>query len=387
MLNMSGSSHSGNFCGNGARSSALYGSPETSTRSFFLLLLLEFTPRIAHVKTPSPLMIPRSQRGAYEWPAWSLSLVFHAVLLVVLGLLLRPARPQGAAESDRPVQIAAFRQAAAQVEYFVEAEESQESATSAPQHSASSDMASALPSETAAPPAVNPELALPAAGTAPAEWNVALPGTQSGQPTRQFARKTDYSEWVRGEAARLAAQKPRGPVAELTVFGGAAATGRSFVFVIDRSKSMGSGGLNALAAAERELAGVLQALEPSHRFAVLAYHHEVVYLEQPRLLPATEANKRQLGKFFGGLAAYGQTEHQLGIQAGLALSPDVLYVFTDAGEPIPNDVVMRRMIREAQRQNTTIHTIRFGLGEPRDDGGFLRRLAEETGGGYTYVML
>ena len=45
---------------------------------------------------------------------------------------------------------------------------------------------------------------------------------------------------------------PSGPTAKMTLFG-RAGVGRSFVFLIDRSKSMGSQGLGAIAAAQREL--------------------------------------------------------------------------------------------------------------------------------------
>ena len=70
-------------------------------------------------------------------------------------------------------------------------------------------------------------------------------------------------------------------------FGSRAAVGNSFVFVIDRSKSMGGEGLGALDAAGEELTTALARLEPAHRFQVIAYHRQPVYLGQRRLLDAT----------------------------------------------------------------------------------------------------
>lgn len=325
-------------------------------------------------------------------PAWALSVITHAAVLVVLGLAIRPGEPQGMPESERSVRIAAFRRAAPEPQYFIDSAEEQmdaearTAASAAGTADAQLDALTPLPSQMA-PAAVRPELDLPLPGQAEAELRAALPNVGSGERSREFARKTDYSKWVQQEAARIAASKPAGPLAEIQLFGGAPSSGRTFVFLLDRSKSMGSGGLNALAAAERELGVVLRALQPVHRFAVLAYHHEVVYLDQPRLLPATETNKGRLEKFFSGIAAFGQTEHELGIRAALAMAPDVVYVFTDSGEPHPSEIILQRMIKQARQQGTTVHAIHFGFGEPRDDGGFLRRLAEETGGGYTYVAL
>ena len=63
---------------------------------------------------------------------------------------------------------------------------------------------------------------------------------------------------------------PIGEPAPLTVFG-ARSIGRSFVFVIDRSKSMGSSGLGALLAAQKELRAGLSTLSPSQRFEIIYY--------------------------------------------------------------------------------------------------------------------
>lgn len=332
-----------------------------------------------------------------NWPAWILSVAVHALLLIVIGLAVRSPTRRGSADPERRVGIALAFRTRPSVEYFEDDQLAAEAASAAdgnPNEFAPAAAELAGPSDAEPLPssvprsAVSPELALPLPGDIPsaAMGQLAAPET-SGRATRRPARQVDYSQWVQQEAARLRSLQPAGPTATVQLFGGSPAEGRSFVFLLDRSKSMGSGGLNALSAAERELGTALEALEPTHRFAVLAYHHEVVYMHEPRLLQATEQHKRRLSGFLNGLAAYGQTEHEYGLQAALALAPDVVYLFSDAGEPPPNEIAVRRLVRSAQSQRTTLHMIRFGFGPMRDDGGFMRRLADETGGGYTYVNM
>jgi hypothetical protein len=188
------------------------------------------------------------------------------------------------------------------------------------------------------------------------------------------------------EAARRAARASLGSATELSIFGSEAAVGRSFVFAIDRSKSMGGDGLNALEAARTELGRALRHLAGNHRFQVVAYHHQCVYLQRPRLLPATEDNKAAVGPFIGGLAALGGTGHDMALRASLALEPDAVFLLTDGGDPYLNDIQLA-YIRKLAKGQTTIHCIRFGFGPSSETDHFMVRLARENGGGYTYVNM
>ena len=80
---------------------------------------------------------------------------------------------------------------------------------------------------------------------------------------------------------------PTGPTAQLSLFGSPAAIGRSFVFVIDRSNSMGGDGLGAIQAAAKELAVHIDQLSAEQTFQVVAYNQSVAYLTDRELIPAT----------------------------------------------------------------------------------------------------
>ena len=77
------------------------------------------------------------------------------------------------------------------------------------------------------------------------------------------------------------------------------------MFVIDRSKSMGSEGLDAIDAASKEIAIGIAKLIPQHQFQIIAYNHETHFLSERKMLPATDDNKQSIKKFFAELAAFG----------------------------------------------------------------------------------
>ncbi len=186
------------------------------------------------------------------------------------------------------------------------------------------------------------------------------------------------------EAAWRAAQQARGPATRVSLFGSAAASGRRFVFAIDRSASMGGSGLNALAAASTELSRSLAHLLPSHSFQIVAYHHQCVYLQKPRLLPATEENKAAVAPFIDSLGALGSTSHDMALRASLAMEPDVIYLLTDGGDPHLTEIQLTNL-RKLAAGHTSIHCIRFGFGADAEPEHFMKRLAAQNSGSYTYV--
>ncbi len=312
-----------------------------------------------------------------SWAALVLSALLHALLLMLCAILMNRGVPERS-EPDRPAQVTAVIQRGAESEYL-QFDESQSTADAA---SPAANLP-ALPSES---PPLNQELpdlpqAVAAVSPAPGIPNA----VRSGAARPRLPTQADYTEFLERERAELRGRIPAGNPVGISLFGGEPAIGRSFVFLLDRSKSMGGAGLNALAAAAQELEAGLAPLEPVHRFAVVAYHHEAVYLDGNQLLAATEPNKARAAPFLRGLAAFGQTEHEMGLHAGLRLKPDALYLFTDGGDPYLNEAQLGQIRRHAAGQRTTIHCVHFGFGPPRDSDHFLVRLARENGGGYVYV--
>jgi hypothetical protein len=170
------------------------------------------------------------------------------------------------------------------------------------------------------------------------------------------------------------------------VFGSGWAAGHDFVFAIDRSASMGRGGLNVLDAARGELSRALADLLPSHRFQIVAYNHQCVYLQRPRLLPATEENKAAVAPFLDSLGAFGGSGHDMALRAALAMEPDAVFLLSDGGDPYLTDIELSNLRRLAAGR-ASIHCIQFGRGPLGEEPLFMLRLAEENSGSYTYVDL
>ena len=173
-----------------------------------------------------------------------------------------------------------------------------------------------------------------------------------------------------------------GPTATMKIFG-TTSVGRSFVLLIDRSKSMGGEGLGAIDAAAAELSRAMQTLTPAQTFQVVAYNQRLSAHAEV-LVPATAENKTLAQKYMAGIVAHGQTEHQMALLAALRNKPEVIYVFTDGGEPGLTQPQLQLITRRADGK-TVIHCVQFGFGPLQEEDPFLRKLARLNGGSFAYV--
>jgi hypothetical protein len=207
---------------------------------------------------------------------------------------------------------------------------------------------------------------------------------QSPKPPTSRPKKVptgiDVGAVVAEEQSRLRNSRPKGEPTSIRLFGGKPVTGRSFVFLIDRSKSMN---LGALATAERELVSALSNLLPHHQFQVIAYSSQCTYIRERKLLAATEENKRAISGFLSGLAATGSTDHQIAIESGLQHKPDALFLLTDGGEPELNQKQIQ-WLTKAAGDRTAIHCIQFGVGQFQEPKNFLQYLASQNRGTFAY---
>jgi len=174
-----------------------------------------------------------------------------------------------------------------------------------------------------------------------------------------------------------------GPMAKLSLFGSPPAMGRSFVFVMDRSKSMALGTIQTVA---KELAARLVKLRPEQTMQVVAYNEKPTYLTGRELIPATDENKRSLITFISNLTANGQTAHSRGVTSALRLKPEVIILLTDGGDPLlsPGDLIA---IREENAGRSEIHCIQFGRGREPQSADIFKRLAAQNKGSFFYVDL
>ena len=323
-------------------------------------------------------------------PAWLLSLTLHLAAVLVGSLLVRGSQlPTSVEESVRPAAIVlAHRTENEKPSYYTpEVPPGETSEAAATTSSASSvEFANPLPAAVEPPPASTvarlPELP---GSLAPGKEMVVLKPMASGgkgRPVSQFSA-ADKAAILAEDAARPRSQGPTGPIATVSLFGSQGAEGRSFVFLIDRSQSMGGDGLGAIEAAAKELATSVGSLEETHKFQVIAYNQKPLYLTGRDLLPATAGNKQQLIDFVKDLPAFGATEHEVGIYAALKLKPDAIFLLTDGGDPMLNAGQLKS-IRTAAK-GTTIHCLQFGSGPRGDERSFLQILAEYTGGSYLYI--
>jgi hypothetical protein len=129
------------------------------------------------------------------------------------------------------------------------------------------------------------------------------------------------------------------PAGAATAFFGVPAIGKSVVFVLDRSASMGLDG--RLDRARRELADSLRRLPPSARFQVIAYNKAAEPIRihgMDGLLPATPDAIESVIAAMNRLPAEGGSEHVDALTKALTLAPDVIYFLTDEDDLELRDV-------------------------------------------------
>jgi len=68
----------------------------------------------------------------------------------------------------------------------------------------------------------------------------------------------------------------------------------------------------------------------------------------------------------------------------LRLKPEVIFLFTDGGDPVL-DPGQLRLIRETAAGRTSIHCLHFGRGPQHTADNSLSRLAAQNHGSYVYI--
>jgi hypothetical protein len=168
---------------------------------------------------------------------------------------------------------------------------------------------------------------------------------------------------------------------------GIAATGHKFVYVFDRSGSMGGDGRRALAVAKKELLSSLDGLESTQQFQLIFYNESPLHFnpagQAGRLGFATDENKQRARRFIEQRTAGGGTDHEKAIRLAINLRPDVIFLLTDADEPRLSSKQLEDIRRWAA--GIIIHVVEIGPGPDPGGDSFLRRLARENGGRHVYV--
>lgn len=178
-----------------------------------------------------------------------------------------------------------------------------------------------------------------------------------------------------------AAGKGKGGVS----FFGITSKAKKIVYVIDASESMRHH--NAIELARENLWNSLQGLPPESQFQVIFFNLTVHTMSRPgtkvKLFPATEENLRLARQWITGIQPDSGTDRLAALKQGLSFDPDVIYLLTDADDP----VMTPKQLLEIQRGNkrkTQIHVVEFGQRADLSGDNFLKKLARENGGKHFY---
>jgi hypothetical protein len=162
--------------------------------------------------------------------------------------------------------------------------------------------------------------------------------------------------------------------------------GYKFVYVIDRSGSMGGDGNATLKAAKAELLASIGKLERTHSFQIVFYNEKPTTFNPANnglAVFANDRNKELAERFIDSISAGGGTEHDAALRMALKLKPDVIFWLTDADRPKLDDDEIARFNNMAA--GTVINAIEFGSGPQKDKENFLTKIAEANAGEHKYV--
>jgi Mg-chelatase subunit ChlD len=168
---------------------------------------------------------------------------------------------------------------------------------------------------------------------------------------------------------------------------GLEAQGAKFVYVFDRSGSMGELGGKPLREAKKELLSSLNDLDQRQQFYIVFYN------EQPRLFDAgnskgrlvwgTDDNKKQAAQFIDSIRADGGTEHMSALMVALRMRPDVIFLLTDGeqqDDPSADDL---KRIDRINNGSAQINVIQFAP-KPREASSLIQ-LAKQNRGQHIFV--
>ena len=319
-------------------------------------------------------------------PRWSrasvLSFVLHSLFLLIMGWTassIQPSVPWGRGGTITATLVSS----ADDTDYFDD--ETNSSAGGAASQAVTISPASDAAESGADSPFPDEAPPVEAVGKLPAK----MVGAVSDQTGNAQPSATDLSQGQgtgrgngTGSGLDKVMEKGRG---KTSVFG-LAGEGYKFVYVFDRSGSMGGSGVSPLLAAKRELLGSLEHLSDTHQFQIIFYNeHPIVFplagTSSP-LVFATEGNKKTAQRFVESIRADGGTAHLGALLTALDMAPDVIFFLTDADQPELTQAQMKKV--ENRNKGSVIHAIEFGIGPQVDKNNFLVRLARQNRGQHTY---
>lgn len=327
-------------------------------------------------------------------PAWLVSVLFHAVVVVLLGLLSISVEPQ----MVDPLALDVL-------------------ATYSPDPDRLDESLGADLDEVEPEQLTDEFQALPSAPTASnlASESVSLAGAVADLESnwqKMIGSGDAGAAWMASAGAGLAGDGAGGgsgndrsgegsAIMDRTSFFGLAGEGGKFVYVFDRSDSMNAvltrysegtivGTIVPLEAAKRELKRSLSTLSDASEFQIVFYNGTVESIGsghyEGTMFRATLQNKELAYDYIDQTPGLGSTDHRIALDAAVALEPDVIFLLTDAQRH--NDLspdVVARVIRYCKRYHIIINVVHLS-DRPRQNSTMIW-MAEGTGGKHIFLDL
>jgi len=322
-----------------------------------------------------PPQDPSERRRA---PSWLISMVLHALLLLLLAFFITEAPRRGAvAERTADVGIV-LKHDDSRTEYYESEGDSGRFSSEADAAAAKADApATSLADAIDDSPPGDPSSALP-------ESLAVIGPAAAGDRGRGFGTKP----FGGGSPGRGIGEI--GTPAVVKMFGGIEGEGHKFAFVFDRSSSMGGSGsgVSPLEAAKSELIKGLRSLGKMHQFQIIFYNNEPARFNPTaspyKLFFATEQNKELAVRFIRSITPFGGTDHEKALLLAINTQPDVIFFLADADEyTVMGPAALAKIKRRSA--GITINTIEFGMGPRQGGDSYLVQLAHQNGGQYMYV--
>lgn len=332
------------------------------------------------------------RRLSWQVPSWLLSLVFHATILLAIGLYLPywQRAPVGFGGSSDNLGV---------IDGTVSSKTFGFDTSSGAPGPANDDTAPGHLSE--APPqevqstAVAPLTAAPSLPSRISQNDFAAVPSAVGIGTVFPSSASNVRDLISGRGGAGGGGTGRGDGSGHgdggiggTSFMGVKDKATRVVFVIDSSASMAD--YHAMSAAKAALVSALQTLVDSQQFQVIFYNSSPSLLRlwnerEVSLAFATERNKTFARQEIAAVTPDRGTNHIDALKLALRLGPEVIYLLTDADEP-QLEAAELDQIQRSNRGRVRIHAIEFGLGEPLEQApmNFLKKLAVQNGGTYRY---
>jgi hypothetical protein len=165
-------------------------------------------------------------------------------------------------------------------------------------------------------------------------------------------------------------------------FFGKPGSASSYVFVLDRSRSMNtrhlySGNITRFQRLKLELTGFIERLKPHQKFYVIFFDEQPHPMPANGLVEATEENKKDFLKWLSHVTADGRTDPRAAVRMATLLRPDQIYFLSD-GEI---EETFRYQLIQLPVGEWKLNTYAFGEGSER----FMRVFAEKHRGKYIYI--